>query len=143
MKPEPQLRGPFTICVALSCITTNAGKSSFTEPSPYVTHAPSDGRPARIAPVFIWQTPDERLMPSAQHERITAMSSTHSAVCGSQSETQMPLWPCCFHVRFDASSGDLNSPIDVSTLGKLSGIGWPASSFNFGFGSNVSRWLGP
>src|ERR1043166_831423 len=82
-------------------------------------------------------------MPSAQHERITAMSSTHSAVCGSQSETQMPLWPCCFHARFEPSSGELCSPIEVSTLPKLSGKRWPASSLSFGFGSKRSMWLGP
>lgn len=44
-----------------------------------------DGRPARIDPVFIWQTPPEWLIPSAQHERITARSSARLARCGSQS----------------------------------------------------------
>ena len=34
------------------------------------------------------------------------MSSTQVAMCGSQSETQIPLWPCCFHFRCEARSGD-------------------------------------
>ena len=65
--------------------------------------------------MFIWQTPAEWLMPSAQHERITAMSSTHVAMCGSQSLTQVPLWPCCFHWRLLARIGESNSPIAVMT----------------------------
>ena len=43
--------------------------------------------------MFIWQTPPEWFMPSAQQERITAMSSTHWAVCGSQSLTHVPRLP--------------------------------------------------
>ena len=54
-------------------------------------------------------------MPSAQHERITAMSSTHWAMCGNQSETQVPPLPCCFHLRLQASSGVSFSPIAVIT----------------------------
>ena len=71
--------------------------------------------------MFIWQTPPEWLMPSAQQERMTARSSAHSAMCGSQSETQRPLWPCCFQVRFDARIGESNSPIAVMTRPKLGG----------------------
>ena len=58
-----------------------------------------------ISPVFIWQTPPAWLMPLPQSERMTEMSSAHSAMCGSQSEIQRPPWPCCFHLRLEASSG--------------------------------------
>ena len=32
------------------------GRSRFTEPSPYTIHEPSEGRPARMEPVFISHT---------------------------------------------------------------------------------------
>ena len=108
-----------------------------------MTQLPSDGRPARVEPVFIWQTPPTWFSPLDQHERITARSSAQVAMCGSQSETQIPLWPCCFHFRREASSGERPSPIGVITGLKLGGSGWPASRFSSGLGSNVSMWLGP
>ena len=36
--------------------TTKDGRLRFADPSPYVVHAPMAGRPARMEPVFIWQT---------------------------------------------------------------------------------------
>src|SRR3954470_21871810 len=99
MNPAPQLRGPLTGLEFESEKTTNAGRFWFSVPSPYVAHAPSDGRPARIDPVFIWQMPAEWLMPSAQQERITARSWAQVAMCGSHSLTHSPDWPCRFHVR--------------------------------------------
>ncbi len=36
--------------------TTKDGRLRLAEPSPYVVQAPMAGRPARIEPVFIWQT---------------------------------------------------------------------------------------
>ena len=93
--------------------------------------------------MFIWQTPPTWFNPLDQHERITARSSTQVAMCGSQSETQIPLWPCCFHFRCEARSGERPSPMGVITGLKLGGNGWPASRFSSGLGSNVSRWLGP
>ena len=60
-----------------SVITTNEGRFSFSVPSPYVTHEPRHGRPAIGEPVFIWHTPPEWLIAFVQHDRITAMSSTH------------------------------------------------------------------
>ena len=71
-----------------------------------MTQLPSEGRPARVEPVFIWQTPPTWLSPLDQQERITARSSAQVAMCGSQSETQIPLWPCCFHFRREASNGE-------------------------------------
>ena len=64
-------------------------------------------------------------------------------MCGSQSETQIPLWPCCFHFRCEARSGARPSPIGVITGLKLGGSGLPASRLSSGLGSNVSMWLGP
>ena len=107
------------------------------------THAPSEGRPPRIEPVFIWQTPEEWLMPSAQHERMTARSSAHSAMCGSQSLTQIPLWPCCFQARFEAEQRRARFAHRGDDLPKLAGSGLPASSLSFGLGSKVSRWTRP
>src|SRR3954464_8379696 len=113
MNPAPQLRGPLNGDALVSVSTTKAGRFWFSVPSPYVTHAPSDGRPARTEPVFIWHTPPEWLIPSATHERMTAMSSAHRAAGGSQSDTHIPLLPCCFQVRLHASSGERLSPIAV------------------------------
>ncbi len=93
--------------------------------------------------MFIWQTPPTWFRPLDQHERITARSSTQVAMWGSQSETQSPLWPCCFHFRFEASTGEWNSPIGVITGLKLGGSGLPASWLSAGLGSNRSMWLGP
>src|SRR6185503_2284266 len=143
MNPAPQLRGPFTTVEGLSWRTTNAGRLAFSVPRPYETQEPSDGRPASVDPVFIWQTPPEWLMPSWMHERRTARSSAHCATCGYQSEIQRPPFPYRAHFRFDARSGALYSPIAVRTGLKLGGSGFPASSFSFGLGSNVSIALGP
>src|SRR5688500_9222184 len=121
MKPPLQLRGPFTTFPGLSSITTNAGRLSLFVPSPYVTQAPKDGRPPRIEPVFIWHTPLEWFKPFAQHDRITARSSAHSAICGSQSLIHSPDSPCCFHLRFVANNGASYSPMGVITGSKLSG----------------------
>src|SRR5262249_47491335 len=143
MNPAPQLRGPLTTVPLVSCMTTNAGRSWFSVPRPYVTHDPSDGRPARMDPVFIWQMPAEWLMPSPQHERITARSSAQVAVCGSQSLTHSPPLPCCCHFRLHANSGEPNSPIAVMILPTDGGSGLPAISLTLGLGSNVSMWLGP
>ena len=87
-------------------------------------------------PVFIWQTPAEWLIPSATQERITHRSSASSAVCGSQSLTHSPLWPCCFHLRCDARSGDLNSPIEVISecLAHVTRVMTADAIFDFAFG---------
>src|SRR5450432_592932 len=102
-----------------------------------------DGRPARIEPVFIWQTEPTWLSPSAQQERIIDISSTCCAVCGYQSDTIMPLWPYCLKVRFDGMRVLLLVPMAVMGLPNDAGMGWPASSSSFGLGSNRSTWLGP
>src|SRR5580704_10166447 len=82
-------------------------------------------------------------MPSCQHERSTVMSSTCCAMLGYQSETQIPLWPCCFQVRFEGISVLPPVPMAVMGLPNDAGSGWPASRASSGFGSNRSTWLGP
>src|SRR3712207_934959 len=99
MNPAPQLRGPLTGCSFVSVSTQNAGRFWFSVPSPYVTHAPSDGRPASTEPVFIWHTPPEWLMPSCTHERMTAMSSAMPCMCGTQSLIHSPPLPQRDHLR--------------------------------------------
>src|SRR3954465_5794410 len=128
MNPAPQLRGPpATTPPGLSSSTTYAGRSWFSVPGPEVPQPPSEGRPARIEPVFIWQTPPTWFSPFDQHERITARSSAQPARGGSQSETQRPPLPCRAHLRFTGRMGDPDSPIGVMTGLKLEGSGLPAS----------------
>src|SRR5258708_22171420 len=82
-------------------------------------------------------------MPSCQHDRSTVMSSTCLAMWGYQSETQMPLWPCCFQARFDGISVLPPVPMAVMGLPNDAGSDWAASRSSSGLGSNRSRWLGP
>src|SRR6185369_12257440 len=82
-------------------------------------------------------------MPSCQQDRITVMSSTCCAMFGYQSETQIPLWPCCFQVRLDGIS--VLPPVPMAVIGfpNEAGSGWPARRSSSGLGSNKSMWLGP
>src|SRR3954447_11161286 len=122
---------------------TNVGRLLFALPSPYVTHDPIDGRPARIDPVFIWHTDPTWFSPSALHERNSVMSSTCLAISVYQSDTHIPLCPYCFHVRVDGISEFDAVPIAVTTLPYDGGSGCPASRPISGLGSNRSIWLGP
>ena len=88
--------------------------------------------------MFIWQTLPTWFTPSAQHDRITAMSSTTSATFGYQSETHVPAWPCCSNFRRLASKLLPPTPIEVKTLPKLGGSGWPAHRVSSGLGSKRS-----
>ncbi len=94
-----------------------------------------DGRPARIDPVFIWQTEPTWFSPSAQHDRMTLISSTCCAILGYQSDTQIPLWPYCLKVRLVPISELLPVPIAVMGLPNEAGIGCPFNSFSLGLGS--------
>src|SRR5579872_6412818 len=103
-----------------------------------------EGRPARIEPVFISQTDPTWFNPSAQHERITVISSTCGPMFEYQSETHMPLSPYCFHVRFEGIKVLSAVPHEVCLgLPIESGMGLPASLASRGLGSNRSTWLGP
>jgi hypothetical protein len=76
-----------------------------------------------MLPVFIWQTLPTWLTPSAQHERISAISSTILETCGYQSDTQVPLCPCRANLRLLAIKVLPPTPIGVNTLPKLGGKG--------------------
>src|SRR5690242_10193814 len=62
---------------------------------------------------------------------------------GYQSETHMPLWPYCFHLRGEGISVLDAVPMAVITLPNDSGIGCPARRSSSGLGSKRSMWLGP
>src|SRR5262245_50797732 len=124
MNPVPQLRGP-PVTSPPSVSTTNPGRFWFGLLRPYVTHAPRLGRPARTLPVFIWHTEPTWLRPSAQHERSTAMSSAHFAMCGSQSLISRPDFPYLRKVHLLASRLLPPVPIGVMTRPKLAGNGCP------------------
>ena len=144
MKPVDQLRLPPGGSSGLSSITTKPGRFSHSLPRPYSDQEPRQGRPPRMLPVFIWQMPPTWFNPSDWQLRITAMSSTHVAISGYQSLTQMPDWPCCANFRCEANSGvKAVLPIAVTGRTKLAGSGLPASFVSAGFGSNKSIWLGP
>src|SRR5437660_657892 len=113
--PELQFLPPPTTSPA-SVRMTKVGRLLFAVPSPYVTHAPMDGRPARIEPVFIWHTDPTWFNPSAQQERNSVISSTCCAMVGYQSDTHMPLSPYCFQVRDDGISVLEAVPIAVITF---------------------------
>ena len=59
-------------------------------------------------------------------------------MCGSQSETGIPLWPAGRNVRRLASKALFETPIGVIGRRMLAGNGCPASSFTLGLGSKVS-----
>ena len=98
MKPVPQFRGPPATCGAGNVLHHDEPGQVCVLGAQSIAHpAPHRGTAGQVEPVFIWQTPPTWFNPLDQQERITAMSSTQVAMCGSQSETQIPLWPCCFH----------------------------------------------
>ena len=66
-------------------------------------------------------------------------------MCGNQSETSMPDWPCFLKVRFDASSLFLSTPRRVLTVPNDAGSFWPCSRVQFGLrveGIDVARPAG-
>src|SRR3954452_19731140 len=103
-----------------------------------------EGRPARIDPVFIWQTEPTWFRPSAQQDRMMVISSTCSPTLAYQSETHIPLCPYCFHLRREAIRVLCAVPRDVwEGLPMESGTGLPSSLVSRDLGSNRSTWLGP
>src|SRR5262245_39957480 len=118
-KPAPQLEAlPLgRPRPSVSYIVTNAGRLRLSLPSPYVTHAPTHGKPMRDMPVLIWNSAGEWLFVSVQHEWTNAMSSTCLARLGKISGTHVPDWPCCFHANGDFISGptwSMKKPVFLS-----------------------------
>ena len=64
-------------------------------------------------------------------------------MCGNQSDTSMPAWPCFWNVRFEASSLFLSTPRRVLTGPNDAGSFWPCRRVSSGLGSKVSTCDGP
>ena len=142
MKPVPQLRAPPTGSPA-SLITTNPGRFWSSLPRPYSTHEPRLGRPARIEPVFIWQTEPTWFSPSAQQDRTTARSSTTAGdvrqPVGHLDAAAAVLAEGVLAGQQIVAAGAHRRQDRAETVGSFC----PCSRVNSGFGSKVSRWLGP
>src|SRR5207248_9389477 len=89
----------------VSYMATKAGRLCDALPRPYVTQAPTQGKPMRVWPVLILNRAGEWLLESVQHEWRKAILSTCRAMFGNSSDTQAPLWPCCSNLNGDFMSG--------------------------------------
>src|SRR6185295_5796508 len=101
------------------------------------------GKPGTMRPVNSSYCAAEWTTMSPWHERRIAMSSTHCARFGKRSDTSMPLRPYLLNVRFVPKSFAVGEMNWYFASPKSFGRDWPCSWFSSGFGSKVSRWLGP
>src|SRR5262249_26997216 len=123
-------------------ITTNAGKTCDSLPSPYTAHEPSDGRPVNGVPQCSIICAVEWLNWSVTTEWIMHRSSAHVAVCGSQSENAVPHWPWQVKVRGLAQTwavGLMKASLSPSPRASDSGSGFPSHFLISGFGTNSSN----
>src|SRR3984957_20552386 len=90
-------------------------------PRPYVSQDPIEGRPEKLAPVFIISSAGSWLGISVYTERTKHMSSTHSARLGKISLTSMPLFPCFLNLKGDF----IRLPVLRSCCRSPPGIGCP------------------
>src|SRR4051812_42184038 len=104
-----------------------------------------DGRPLMVVPVFMNVWAGSWLIASVFIDRITHSSSATSARCGKMVEISTPDLPhflnsCCGPRQLSLApwSWAIGWPLVID-----SGIGWPVILASVGFGSSVSRWLGP
>ena len=72
-----------------------------------MTHDPTLGRMSRASPQFMRSSDGSWLGTSAFIERMTHMSSTHSARCGKISLTSMPDFPCLTNLYGDAMAAHM------------------------------------
>ncbi len=118
----------------------NAGRFSFSVPSPYEIHDPIDGRTKRSLPVFMARMapPWAALVPYI--DRTKQRSSATPARLGSSSLTQCPDCPCCLN-----SHGLLKRlPVSLNcTSGLANGSGLLSSRTSSGLYSNRSCCDGP
>ena len=77
-------------------------------------HAPSDGRPGVSALVCNFSDEMTCVLPSVLQPLRNEMLSTCLAMLGSRSDTQAPVSPYCFQVRFVAVSAP--TPPSVAVL---------------------------
>ena len=80
-------------------MTTWAGRLLFRLPNPYPIHAPVDGCPWMIRPVFIWSTAEPWANESLYMDFTMASLSMCLDRCGSASEHHKPDWPNCLNLR--------------------------------------------
>jgi hypothetical protein len=119
--------------------TTKLGRFSFSEPSPYDTHAPNEGRFARIVPEWIRLRAGTCVGLNVYIERITQMSSITVEICGNSSLTSIPLRPAFLNWNGEGSSPPVCRSVRRSTeLGR-----WPSYLARIGLGSNISSCDGP
>ena len=98
-------------------MTTKPGRLSFSEPRPKRTQDPTEGKPARGMPVFMWRSAGEWLLDSAWHPYMKAMSSTRWERCGKSSDIHVPDSPCCVNLKGDFMSGPTSAgkkPVSLS-----------------------------
>ena len=131
-------------CVALSCMTTNAGRSLILR-AESVAHPRAERWTAREDRAGIHLANARRVIDAirparADHRQIIrACRDCAAANRSPKGRSARAASRCVCSPR----SGELNSPIAVMTCPKLSGIGCPASSFSAGLGSNVSMMARP
>src|SRR5690349_10513723 len=92
-----------SVLVGLATITTNVGKSSFSEPKPYDSHEPRHGRPVIWLPVCRYEMAGSWLMASVCMLRMKHMSSTLFDRFGNSSLSHMPLLPYCANLNFEGA----------------------------------------
>src|ERR1700693_2890245 len=119
--------------------TTKPGRFWFSEPRPYVSQEPIDGRPGTRWPQFIRKSDGSWFGISVYIERITQTSSIESPSLGKISLISMPLLPQRRKAKGEAS----RLPVLRSVFRLPLGMGWPLYFCSIGLGSNVSTWEGP
>jgi hypothetical protein len=123
-------------------MTTNAGRLRLSDPSPYVTHEPTQGCPIRGTPVFSMNRAGLWLLDSLKHEWTNAILSTCLPRLGKRSLTHFPEAPSRRHSKGDLISGPtslVKKPVFLSNPTSS----WPSRFASSGLWSQVSIWLGP
>src|SRR5690349_14340941 len=110
-------------------MVTKPGKSRFSVPKPYVIHDPMLGRTKVSDPVCSSSNapPWREFEPCI--DLMKQRSSTQVAMCGNNSDTHIPLCPCCWNAKGDLS----RLPVALDTTrGFGNGSGFPSSAASFG-----------
>ena len=138
-KPEPQQLFPPSGAFSPETSTTKPGRSRFSLPSPYVSHAPIDGRPTIWWPVFMKICAGAWLNWVVWTVRTRATSSAIARKRGSRLETSMPDCPHFSNVYGEPRRrGVPLMKANRSPFTSSSGIGWPECFCSAGFGSRRS-----
>src|SRR5215207_3631560 len=123
-------------------MTTNDGRFSFSDPSPYDSQAPRDGRPGSSAPVSRNVTAGAWLMASVYIDLTNTHSSAIDPVCGRKSASLTPALPWVFQPVMPGSRGRFFCPavMVVSRWPMLTdgGSSCPRRLYNSGLWSNRS-----